>query len=186
EPERLAGGDPQLLADQIDSRDHLGHRMLDLKSRVHLEKVEAPVGVHQELDRARIDVASGLRDPARRLAEPGAHRRIDEWRGRLLEDLLVTPLDGALALAQMDDVPVRVGDHLDLDVTRLQQEALEVYGAVAERPRRLALRQPQRRDELTLGVDGAHALPAAAHAGLDHQRIADLAGRSEEHTSELQ
>src|SRR2546425_4395944 len=30
-PERLTGGDPELLADEIDARDHLGHRMLDLE-----------------------------------------------------------------------------------------------------------------------------------------------------------
>src|SRR5439155_1400089 len=31
--------DPDLPLDQIEARDHLGHRMLDLKPRVHFEKV---------------------------------------------------------------------------------------------------------------------------------------------------
>ena len=40
--ERLAAGDAQLLLDEVDAGDELGHRMLDLDARVHLDEVEAP------------------------------------------------------------------------------------------------------------------------------------------------
>jgi hypothetical protein len=43
-------------------------------------------------------------------------------RGRLLDDLLVAPLDRAFALAEIDRVAVAVGEHLDLDMARLGDE----------------------------------------------------------------
>ncbi len=39
--ERLAGGDPDHLLDEVDAGDELGDRVLDLQPRVHLQKEEA-------------------------------------------------------------------------------------------------------------------------------------------------
>jgi len=50
--------------------------VLDLEPRVHLEEVEVALGVHEELDGARVDVAGGARQPARRLAHARAQRRV--------------------------------------------------------------------------------------------------------------
>src|SRR2546425_10626134 len=72
---------------------------------------------------------------------------------------------------------VGVGKHLDLDVSRLLEVALEVDRAVAERAGGLAPRRPECPLELRRLTDEAHALAAAAHRRLDHQRVADLAGR---------
>ena len=57
ERQRLAGGDLDLLAHEIEAGDQLGHRVLDLEARVHLHEVEAAVGVEQELERADVRVA---------------------------------------------------------------------------------------------------------------------------------
>ena len=38
--QRLAGGDEQLRAHEVDAGHLLGHRMLDLQPRVHLEEIE--------------------------------------------------------------------------------------------------------------------------------------------------
>jgi len=54
--EALASSDPDLPLHQVHAGDHLGHRMLHLYSRVHLEKVEAPVFVEQKLDRPGVGV----------------------------------------------------------------------------------------------------------------------------------
>ena len=54
--QRRAGRDLDLLVDDVDPGDHLGHRMLDLNARIHLDKVELAVFV-QELDRSRADIA---------------------------------------------------------------------------------------------------------------------------------
>jgi hypothetical protein len=55
-----------------------------------------------------------------------------DGRGRLLDDLLVAALDGAVALAEVDDVAVAVGEDLHLDVARVGQVALEVDRRVGE------------------------------------------------------
>ena len=73
--ERLAGGDADLLGDDVDARQHLGHRVLDLDAAVDLDEVEVAVAVEQELERAHVLVA-GLDDGANGgLAERLAARR---------------------------------------------------------------------------------------------------------------
>ena len=98
-------------------------------------------------------------------------------RGRLLDELLVTPLRGAVALPEGDDVPVRVTQELDLDVPAAFHEPLEVDGSVAEGLLGLARRRGDRGWQVGRGIDAAHAPAAAAGGRLDEQRIADLRGR---------
>ena len=67
--QRLAGGDEQLRAHEIDAGDLLGDRMLDLQARVHLEEVEprrVAVALDEELDRAGVAVAGRARGGDRR------------------------------------------------------------------------------------------------------------------------
>ncbi len=64
----------------------------------------------------------------------------DARRRRLFDDLLMAALQGAVALAEVHDVAVVVGEHLDLDVARLLQELLHVDLGVAEGRQRFALR----------------------------------------------
>src|SRR5256885_17082401 len=80
EGELRAGGDAELLVHEIHARHHLGHRMLDLKARVHLEEIEVALGVHEELDGARVDVAGGAREPAGRLAHAPPQARVHDPR----------------------------------------------------------------------------------------------------------
>ena len=113
----------------------------------------------------------------RDLAHPARSSGVTAGDGRLLDDLLVAALDGAVALEEVHDVAVRVAEHLDLDVARPDDRLLEVDGVVAEGALGLALRALVGGDELGLVVDEAHALAAAAGRGLEHHREADLLGR---------
>ncbi len=133
ERQRLAGRDLDHQLDQIDAGDQLGHRVLDLQPGVHLEEVEVAVAVDDELDRAGRVVADGAGQGHRLLAHGAARRLVQERRGRLLDDLLVAPLDRAFALAQVDDVAVAVAEDLDLDVARLDHVFLDEHAVVAER-----------------------------------------------------
>ena len=54
--QRRAGGDLDLLVDEVDAGDHLGDGMLDLDAGVHLDEIELAVLV-EELDRADADIA---------------------------------------------------------------------------------------------------------------------------------
>ena len=165
--QRRALGDVELPRDEIEAVDHLGDRVLDLQARVHLEEVEAAVGAEQELARAGADVVDRARRRDRRRAHLRAQLGRHHRRRRLLDHLLVAALDRAVALAEVDEVAVRVAEHLDLDVARPLDRLLEVDRAVAERRRRLAARAVERGGELGLARDQAHALAAAAGRRLD-------------------
>ena len=106
----------------------------------------------------------------------GAHLRRHAGRRRLLDHLLVAALQRAVALEEMDDVAVPVGEDLDLDVARRQHVFLDQHPRVAEGALRLALGARERRLEIGRLVDPPHALAAAAGHRLDQHRIADLVG----------
>ena len=89
-------------------------------------------------------------------------------------------LDGAVALAEVDDVAVRVGEDLHLDVAAGGDRPLEDEVAVAEGALGLAAGRLGRALEGVVLLDEAHAAPAAAGRGLDHHREADLVGLLEE------
>ena len=58
--EPLAGGDPDLLLDDVDAGHHLGDRMLDLQPRVRFHEVEVAARIHQELEGAGVRVLHRL------------------------------------------------------------------------------------------------------------------------------
>ena len=84
-------------------------------------------------------------------------------------------LDRAVALAEVDDVAVRVREHLHLDVAGILEVALDVDGRVGEVGLALALRAVSKRalDVVVLAND-AEALAAAARRRLDRERPAEL------------
>src|SRR3546814_5916005 len=68
-----AAGDADLFADEVEAGDHLGHRMLDLDTRVHLDEEKLAI-FPQELDRARTAIVH-LRH---RVGANAAHARSEE------------------------------------------------------------------------------------------------------------
>ena len=149
--------------------------MLDLQARVHLQEIAPGVvagPVDQELDRAGVLVAGMVRHVDCRRGEAGAQARRQAGRGRLLDHLLVAPLDGAVALAEPDDGSVPVGHHLHLDVPRPLEAPLDVQRAVAGRGQRLAPRPCDALVERVFVPNRHHALAAAAGRGLQDQREA--------------
>ncbi len=176
EAERLARRDPQLLLDEVEPRDRLGHRVLDLEAGVDLEEEEPTGVVQQELGRPGVGVARGRREAEGRGPHRRPERRRHRGRRRLLDELLVAALDAALALAEVHERPVRVAQDLDLDVPRSLDEPLEEQPVVPERGRRLAPRGGDGLRELRRIADDAHPAPAPARARLDEQRVADGVG----------
>src|SRR2546428_13841686 len=79
-------------------------------------------------------------------------------------------LERALALEQVDRLPLPVARNLHFDVRRTDDPLLEIHGPVAEG----RLRQPrgalQRLGEPGGFLDDAHALAAAAECRLDQHR----------------
>ena len=147
--ERFAARDAELFAHEVDAGHELRHRMLDLDPRVELEEEEV-AAVEDELRGAGALVADRARERDGGVAHPLAQLGVERGGGRLLEHLLVAALDRAVALAERDDVAVRVGEDLDLDVARALEVALAEDRVVAERRARLAPRSVERVRELGL------------------------------------
>jgi hypothetical protein len=180
EPEWLAGRDPQLVGDEVAPGDQLRDRVLDLEPGVHLEKGRFAAFVDDELARARADVADLAGEGQGGGGEPLPQRAVDRWRGRLLEDLLVPPLDRAVAFAEVDAVAMRVEQDLDLDVAAALDQALEDQPLVAECRPCLAAGGGQRIGQAVRLADRTHPLAAAAGGRLDQQREADARGGTDE------
>jgi hypothetical protein len=66
------------------------------------------------------------------LADRSALLGVERGRGRLLEHLLVAPLQRAVALAEMHAFALAVAQHLDLDVARPAEVLLDIDRVVAE------------------------------------------------------
>ena len=173
--ERVAGGDADLLAHQVHAADHLGDRMLHLQAGVHLDEGELLVLI-QELQRAGIAVAelgeAGGGDGAERVA-----LRAGQYRGTgLLQQFLVPALQGAVALAEMHHVAVRVGHDLQLDMARAVQVFLDIHRVVAEAGPGLGAGDAPCLLDLVRALGHLHAAAAAAGGSLDQHRIADPCG----------
>ena len=74
------------------------------------------------------DVVHRLRERDRGAAHLLAQRRVDRGRGAFLDQLLVPPLHRAVALAEMHDIAVLVGEHLHLDVARVRRARARAAG----------------------------------------------------------
>ncbi len=178
--EGLAVGDAELLADQVDARGLLGHRMLHLKTGVDLEERDQAVLADEVLDGARAVVAGLLADALGGLVDLLALRVGQVRRGRLLDQLLETALQRAVAGACDHHVAVRIGDHLRLDVARLVQVALDEALTAAERRDRLAGGRVEQLGDLLDGAGDLHAAAAAAECRLDRHRHAVLLGERDD------
>ena len=73
-PSGLAGGDPQLVRDEVPSGHGLGHRVLHLESGVHLQEGRLPALRDEELARAGADVADLARRGSARRPSGGSRR----------------------------------------------------------------------------------------------------------------
>jgi hypothetical protein len=93
--------------------------------------------------------------------------------GRFLDHLLVAALHRAVALAEVDRISKRVGEHLDFHVARVLEELLHVHHGIVEGRAGFAAGHVDRVDQRRLGMHHAHAASAAAARRLDDHRVAD-------------
>ena len=169
-----AGGDVELQLHEVGARDRLGDRVLHLQPRVDLHEREAlAVGLVEELDRAGAAVARQPRQAHGGLGDLALLRGAQGRARRLLDDLLVPALVAAVAHAERPDAVVAVGHELHLDVARDGDHALHQHGRVAEALPRLLAGPLEGGRQVLRPLDAAHAAPAAAGRGLDHERVPD-------------
>lgn len=111
ERQRVTLRDADLLLDQVDASNHLRNRVLHLDARVHLHEVKAAL-LPQELNRSDTHITDRLGGGNCGVTHLLAHFWGERGGGRLFDELLVAPLDGAVALAKVDDVAVLVRNDL--------------------------------------------------------------------------
>src|SRR5205807_1180029 len=94
-----------------------GHRVLDLDARVHFDEVKlVAIQIDEELDGTSGLVFDGLTQPHRGVADLAAQGLRQVHAGRDLHDLLMPPLNGAVALPQVDEIALAVAEQLYFDV----------------------------------------------------------------------
>ena len=86
-------------------------------------------------------------------------------------------LDGALALAEREDLTVLIGEYLELDVSGALDEFFHVEIAIAECSGGFGLRRMEQCRKLLLGSDDAHAATPSASGGFNDDRKTDGACR---------
>ncbi|OIQ77151.1 hypothetical protein GALL_411650 [mine drainage metagenome] len=149
--------------------------MLNLHAGVHLDEIELAVLV-EKLESARapiVDFLAGV-GAARADALDQPARNSGSWG--FFEDFLMPALHGAVALSQPDRVAKRIGQHLDFDVPRIEEEFLHVHRRIAESRSGFAAGHADGVEQRGFGMHHAHAASAAAARGLDDDGIADGAG----------
>ncbi len=134
--------------------------------------------VQEELDGAGVGVPDLARESHGTRRDQAAYVVADRGRRRLLEHLLVPALGRAVALVEVHDVAVVVGQHLHLDVAAVLDVLLDQDRVVAERRQRLALRGGDGLVEVLGPADDPHALATATGGGLHQDGVGDLGGRA--------
>ena len=170
----FASSNAHLQMNQVQAGNELGHGMLYLQPRVHLEEEEVALRINQEFDRARIVVVRGLADPDCDLAHAPAHVVVHNRRWGLLHYFLVPSLNRTLAFAEIHDIAMLVAKDLHLNVPGINDELLDVDFIIAKRTLGFAARRIISRTQIGRRLDRTHALPASASRGFQHYRIADL------------
>lgn len=140
-PERPSARELDLETDEVEPRHLLGDGMLHLEPRIGLDErergsVALRAGHDQELDRAEVVEPDLARDPERGVEQEGAQAVRQPGRGRDLHELLMAPLERAVALPEVAHGAGAVAEHLHLDVTRPRRQLLDVEIAGAERLQR--------------------------------------------------
>ena len=174
--DRIAPGNPQLFRDQIDPGHHFGDGVLHLNAGVHFHEIEPTAAIEQEFNGSGAFVvdAPGCGDGGftHALTQVGVEGRT----GGFLQQFLVAPLDRAVALSEVDDIAVAVGQHLHLNVTGPVDELLHVETGIAEGGLRFPLGGLEQRCELIGAGDQPHPAATTAGGGLDHHGISHLLG----------
>lgn len=141
--------------------------VLDLDTGVDLDKVVAVLLIDQELGSSSVLVLDML-GQLDGIVQNGV---ADRGRKRLgwgnLDDLLVTTLDRAITLKQMNNISLAVGKQLDLDVAGLVEESLNEHGAVAKGLLGLGSSTLKAFGKVGLRANNTHSTSSTTHGSLD-------------------
>ena len=174
--EGIALGDEDLGADDVHVGDQLGDGVLHLNPGVHFDEVGVALQVHQELAGAGVPVAHVAAQSQGAVEDLLAGSFGDREGGSVLNHLLVTALDGAVTVVQVDHVAVVIGQDLDLHVLGAPQVLFNKDLVVAEGLLGLVDGLLELLGHVCFLINNAHAAATAAVGGLQHHGVANLLG----------
>lgn len=152
----------------MNFRNRTSDGVLDLNTRINFDEVMPSHLIDQELRGASIPVPDTLREPDR-IRQNGLTHFLGEVSCRCnLNNLLVTSLDRAVTLEQVNRVTNTIGKDLDFDVTGALKETLDKDGAISECRFRLGYGTFKRVFEVGLLANNTHATAAATHSSLNN------------------
>ena len=165
--EGVALGDEDLGTHQVHAGDHLGDGVFHLDAGVHLDEIVVAVLVHQEFHRTGRHIAHVLGHFDGVGIEPLSGLLGHAEGGGELHHLLIAPLEGAVALAQVDHIAVLVAQDLHLDVLGLHQILFDKDILVAEGFAGFGFDQLELTAHVVYSVAAAHTAAAAAAGRLE-------------------
>src|SRR5439155_16705038 len=136
-------------------------------------EIELAVIVHDEFDRAGVGVISFLGDFDGGFAHALAkflELVIDERRRAFFDNFLISSLNRAIALSEMDDVTLRIAKDLKLDVVRILDQLFDINTGIAEGLFSLAAGRVIALYQGNVVMGRTHPPPAATRHSLDHHR----------------
>ena len=176
----LSSSYSDLPLNQVKPGNHLSDWVLDLQSSVHLhEIVLVSVRIEDKLDCARIVITNGLRRSNRSFT----HLRSQICRNarwRLLNDLLMAALNGAVTLIHVHVVTVLVTEDLYLNVARMLDILFNDHVIVIKALLCLSLGSVELVHELLLVPHDPHSFAATAKRCFKHDWEANFAGMLQE------
>src|ERR1700704_5132800 len=125
-----AGGHANLCENEVDVRDGFGDGMFDLDARVHFNEVELAILI-EKLDGPNAEILQFTHCFRDGFANLAALMGVERRRVRLFPDLLMTALQGTVALAQVDGLALAVTENLNFDVAGAPEIFLKIDGIVA-------------------------------------------------------
>ena len=162
--------------DQVDARDHFAHGVFDLDSRVDFDEVEVVLLVDDEFDGCGVVVIGLFDHPHGSIAHGFSGRLGESRRWAFFDEFLMATLDRAIALVEMNDVSVLVGDDLDFDVPRAIDVAFEIDAGVTEGCFGFCLGLGDSVLQRGFVEGDAHSFSSTTCGGFDQDGEADFAG----------
>ena len=170
----FSGGHPDHLFHQINACDQLGHRVFNLQTGVHFQKIEIAVAINDKFNGTCAGITHCLRQRDGLITHCLAGRFVQERRWGFLNHFLVPALDRTFTFVQIDSITMPVTQHLNFDMAGLGHEFLNKDAVITKGIRRLILGRLKPFAGFIVVPGDAHTLTAAPGRGFDHHRITDL------------
>ena len=174
EAKLLPGCYSYLLHQKIRSGFHFRNPVLNLDTGIHLHEIVLPALIHDELNGTGTVVVNSLCSQSRIPVHPFPGLIADGRRRRLLYKLLVITLHRTVAFPQGHNITELIPYELDLNVTRMNHQLLDIHGVIAEGIGGLTLGSIEGILEILRREAFTHASSTAAGACLYHHRKAYL------------